>query len=91
MIPRRPEDGPWHMKLKCRPNTPDEQVAAFLANTPMVRCKAYNCLLTVKECKARKKKALLAKRLTYHGYKGNAMATGEAIRLHKCVECRRGG
>jgi len=88
-IPRRPEDGPYHIRLKCRPNTPDEQVAAFMANNKMVRCKAYNCLLTVVECKARKRKALLAKRITYHGNRLNSMATGEFVRLRQCLKCRR--
>lgn len=89
MIPRRPEDGPWHMKLKCRPNTPDEAIAAFMANTPMVRCPHYNCLLTVEECEARRRKAATARRLTYHGNRANSMAGGEFIRLSKCLECRR--
>ena len=88
-IPRRPEDGPYHMKLKCQPNTPDEQVAAFLAANPTIRCEAYRCLLTEAECKARKRKATLAKRLTYHGYTKNSMATGEFIRLYKCLKCGR--
>lgn len=88
-IPRRPEDGPWHMKLKCRENTPDEQVAAFLANTPMVRCKAYNCKLTVEQCKARKKKAKLAKRVVVHHYQRCTMASDEWQRLSKCLKCGR--
>jgi len=89
-IPRRPEDGPWHMRYKCQPNTPDEAIAAFYANNKMVRCKVYNCLLTAVECKARKKKALLAKRITYHGCKTNSMATGEFIGLYRCLKCGRG-
>ncbi len=88
-IPRRPEDGPWHMKLKCRPNTPDEAIAAFLANTPMVRCEAYRCLISEKECRARRERAARARRLTYHGYTGNSMAAGEYIRLSKCLTCGR--
>ena len=55
--PRRPEDGPFHQRLKCRPNTPDEQVAAFLSQTPMIRCAAYRCLISEKECRARQKTA----------------------------------
>ncbi len=88
-IPRRPEDGPWHMKLKCRPNTPDEAIAAFLANTPMVRCEAYRCLLTEAECKARKKRAGLAKRVIVHHYQRCTMASDEWQRLSKCLKCGR--
>lgn len=91
MIPRRPEDGPYHQRHKCRPNTPDEQVAAFLANNPMIRCEAYRCLLTEAECKARKKRAGMAKRVIVHHYQRCTMASDEWQRLSKCAKCRRGG
>ena len=41
-------DGPFHQRLKCRANTPDEAVAAFLSQTPMIRCAAYRCLISEK-------------------------------------------
>lgn len=87
--PRRPEDGPWHMKLKCRPNTPDEAVAAFLANTPMIRCEAYRCLISEKECRARRERAKKAKRVIIHHYERCTMASNEYQRLEKCAKCGR--
>ena len=78
-----------HPRHSTTPNTPDKAIAAFLANTPMIRCAAYKCLLSVAECRARKRKAEAARRLTYHGSRENVMATGEFIRLAKCVKCRR--
>jgi len=89
MIPRRPEDGPYHQRHKCRPNTPDEQVAAFLANNPMIRCEAYRCLLTVAECRARKLRASRAKRVVVHHYQRCTMASDEYQRLCHCAKCGR--
>ena len=82
-------DGPFHQRLKCRANTPDEAVAAFLSQTPMVRCEAYRCLLTEAECKARKKRASLAKRVIVHHYQRCTMASDEWQRLSKCAKCGR--
>ena len=85
MTPRRPEDGPWHMRLTCRPNTPDEQVAAFLANTPMIRCEAYRCLISEKECKARRERAKKAKKTTKLGTM--PILSDEWLALAKCRKC----
>ena len=88
-IPPGPHDRINHMKLTFRTNMPDEQVAAFLSQTPMIRCAAYRCLISEKECRARRERAARARRLTYHGYTGNSMAAGEYIRLSKCLTCGR--
>jgi len=81
-------DGPFHQRLKCRANTPDEAVAAFLSQTPMVRCEAYRCLLTEAECRARKRKAVLAKRLTYHGYTKNIIFSVDRLLTHMLYTCQ---
>ena len=66
-----------HPRHSTTPNTPDEAIAAFLANTPMIRCAAYRCLLSVAECRARKEKASRAKRIVVHHYQRCTMASDE--------------
>ncbi|OPZ47673.1 MAG: hypothetical protein BWY92_01728 [Firmicutes bacterium ADurb.BinA052] len=78
-------DGPFHQRLKCRANTPDEAVAAFLSQTPMIRCAAYRCLISEKECRARHARALKAKKTTKLGTM--PILSDEWLALAKCRKC----
>jgi len=84
-IPPGPHDRINHMKLTFRPNTPDEQVAAFLSQTPMIRCAAYRCLISEKACKARHARALKAKKTTKLGVR--PVLSDEWLALSKCRKC----
>ena len=78
-------DGPFHQRLKCRANTPDEAVAAFLSQTPMVRCAAYRCLISEKACRARHARAMKAKKTTKLGVR--PVLSDEWLALSKCRKC----
>lgn len=79
---------PLHIRHKCRPNTPDEAVAAFNRNEGWIVCKHYGGM-TPKACKDRKARSKLAKRIVVHHYQRCTMASDEYQRLSHCVKCRR--
>lgn len=69
---------PLHIRHKCRPNTPDEAVAAFMASNPMGECPHYNnCLISPEGCRIRKAEA-----------KEKAKESNGFNIYAKCLECK---
>lgn len=61
-----PHSRMYHMRLKCQPNTPEEQIGAFWMERGEFRCEAYNCTMTREACAERK--ALAKEKEKENGY-----------------------
>jgi len=75
----------YHQRLKCRPNTDEALVTAFVQENHFIHCETYLCFLTAKECKARRARAIKAKKTTKLGTM--PILSYEWLALAKCRTC----
>ena len=87
-IPRRPEDGPYHMKLKNQPNTDAAIVQAFVLQNHMIHCPVYLCFMRGEVCRERRAQAHQIERRGVTRLVNYQWATDEWQQLGKCVACK---
>lgn len=86
-IPRRPEDGPFHQRHSCKPNTDAALVAAFLSSTPMHDCGPYGATITGEACRKRRRIAFSAPRRAYKHNIRDTWKTDILMQVDKCLKC----
>ena len=88
MIPRRPEDGPFHIRHKCQPDTDPALVNSFLSSTPMHDCKPYGATITGEACRKRRKTAFQAPRYALNANIRQTWKTDILMAVDKCLTCK---
>ena len=86
--PRRPEDGPWHERHSCQPNTDPALISAFVLANHMIHCPVYLCFMRGDVCQQRRAEAFKVKRRSVTRLVNYKWATDEWQRLGQCVECK---
>lgn len=76
-----------HSRLCKSADTDPALIKAFKDKTKMVHCPSYNCTMSVKACRERRKRALLVKRLVQVSWSGNKMAAVKWMEMQHCTKC----
>lgn len=87
-IPPRPEDGPFHARHKCQPNTDPALIAAFKSAFPMHDCKPYGATITGEVCRRRRKMALQVPRYALKASIRQTWKTDTLMQVDKCLKCQ---